>query len=168
MWSDVTIKSNSQGWCYQFSDGKSSIVQHESVQYGSNFPHFNHFKIMSPWILKEKTGVQFAFTQPTWNHLDFKENIIILPGVENYKYQSSTNINMFLKKIDDYQYDINFGTPIVHLLPLTDKNVKIHNHLISDEEFRIMTEKNNSIKFSKNYKTIKKIIDQNNKCPFKF
>ena len=75
---------------------------------------------------------------------------------------------MFLKKIDDYQYDINFGTPIVHLLPLTDKNVKIHNHLISDEEFRIMTEKNNSIKFSKNYKTIKKIIDQNNKCPFKF
>jgi hypothetical protein len=43
------------------------------------------------------------------------------------------NINIFLPK-NNYEFEISIGQPLVHLIPLSDKNLKIKNHLVTQEE----------------------------------
>jgi hypothetical protein len=169
LWSELLIGTNNRGeWAYVNSDSdKLSIIQHEKEQFGNHFDDKLHIKILSPWLLKEKTGVRFYWTGCPWN--DINNKIVAMPGIVEFKYQNSSNINMFLAK-EDMQADIKAGTPIVHMIPLVDKEVEIRNHCVDTIEYDKMSAHTQThISFLNNYNTRKKILDQKeSKCPFGF
>ena len=168
-WSDVIFRTYPDGsWAYkQAAENLPQITSHNSNQYG-DLQNLIHAKIESPWIITEKTGVSFLFTDPKWNKLKNINDFVVLDGVVNFKYQHSTHINIFIQQKDN-QINLNAGDPLVHLIPLSDKKVKIKNHLVDETEYTNIKNKSSYCsKFSKKYMFNKNIKDSKQKCPFGF
>lgn len=137
LWSDLIIETNSHGeYRYQYSsDENAPIVSHGKNQLGSAFDKFIHVKILSPWLIQEKTGVNFYFSGANWNLINYMFNINILPGVVNFKDQMSTHINLFLPSADN-RLEFSSGDILTHIIPLSEFNIQLKHHLISSSEFQ--------------------------------
>jgi hypothetical protein len=170
LWSDLILETNSNNEIrYQWAhDQSADIAFHAPVQHGNSFNNHIHFKIQSPWLIKETSGVNWTWLEPTWNILYEHSNIRVLPGVLNFKYQRDTNINIFVPK-ERQRFELEAGLPLAHLIPLSDKQIEIKHHLISKDEFTRMSNNIGSFKFKNSYRTMLKIKeDQEPKCPFGF
>ena len=77
MWSDLLLETDKEGgYKYQYSGsfesypggnrGYQPIDQHSSEQLGNKFLDHIHLKLLSPWIIKEKSGVDFYYSENTW------------------------------------------------------------------------------------------------------
>jgi hypothetical protein len=165
LWSDVVFEPRGiEGYAFQFADRKSQIMVHPEVQYGSFFKNYYHGKIFSPWSLIEKTGLKFKVSSCTWSLLNLTNDFNLLDGILDFKYQNGTNINFFLNNNIKNQVLLEAGTPMLHIVPLTEKRLEIKRHLIDDAEYIKMFALNNATpKFSGNYTEKKKV---NAKCPF--
>ena len=170
LWSELVIETSADGSIkYQWAlDQSSDIVSHSAVQMGNNFDDMIHLKLQSPWLFNEKSGVNFVWSEPSWNLLPTKSNIRVLPGVTNYKYQADTNINIFIPRTNN-RIELEAGLPLVHLVPISDKNIEIVHHLIDKSEFIKMSNRIGSFKFRNSFRTMLKIKeDEPSKCPFGF
>jgi hypothetical protein len=136
MWSDLIIETNGEGeYRYQYSaDEMNPVVSHSQRQMGPTFNNMQHLKMLSPWMIQEKTGVDFHFTGANWNLIDNMFKINVLPGVVNFRDQMSTHVNMFLPKAQN-RVEFTAGQPLVHIMPLSEYNIKLKNHLITEKEF---------------------------------
>ena len=133
-------------------------------------PHLVHVKMTSPWIFNEKSGVEFYWADPVWNNLKEFNEVNVLPGVMNFKYQGSSHVNMFFPNIKK-RYEYKHGHPMAQLIPLSDQEVEVRTHLISVEEWKTMRHKDiHRFSFLNYYKNKVKMIDSNEqkKCPFGF
>ena len=146
MWSDLLLETDKEGgYKYQYSGsfesypggnrGYQPIDQHSSEQLGNKFLDHIHLKLLSPWIIKEKSGVDFYYSENTWGIKKYFDDITILPGVLNFKDQHTANINMFLEKKNN-KFIIEHNTPLIHCIPLSEAKLEIENHLVSDQEFK--------------------------------
>lgn len=134
LWSDLIINVKSSGeYSWAWANAESKAVVHPRQQLGKGFDNLLHLKLESPWFLKEKTGVNFYWSQPTWNMLGAVTSIHIPPAIINYKYQTGTNINLLFPKLDT-SIELSVGQPLAHIIPLTESTVEIKTHVISDAE----------------------------------
>lgn len=135
-WSDILFSvTENEGYKYNFLRGNANLEEHSSAQYNHAFSKFYHAKLGSPWNLREKTGIHFAFFANHWHneHLDY-----ILPnGLIRYDWQNQTNVNMFIPK-KNFTFTINLNQPLVHIVPLTEKKVNMKCHLIDEKEWERM------------------------------
>jgi len=173
MWCDLKIKTTQNGdWAWRYSTGNYveelvGIESHPRDEYGSMFDDFIHMKLISPWILREKSGVQFYWAQPFWNQIEqIKSDLHIVPAVVEFKHQSATHINFFLSKKES-TLTLNAGLPLVHVTPLTDRKIDVRNHLVSSEEYKQLRKQNYMFSFMGKHKKVKKIMSDK-KCPFGF
>lgn len=144
LWSDLLLQTHGQNYSYQFADNQSLIGFHPLDQMGVEFSQYTHVKLVSPWRIKEKTGVNFLYTGTPWNHPHDLTTQVIPPGLVEYKYQHTTNVNMLLKK--GQRYSFSAGRPMAHLMPMTEKEIDIRLHLVGPNELmRVMN--NNSFPF---------------------
>jgi len=161
LWSDLAININKEKKSigYQFADGQSSIEFHDLDQWKryANPLENIHFKIVSPWLIKEKKGVQFLATEFIWHKLiyDFK----ISTGVVNFKQNHATSINGFFSLKHDSHFVLPAGMPLFHFIPLSEKKVNLKYHLIDEKEFSQIGNQVNSFFFNS--------IVKLKKCPFK-
>ena len=142
MWSDLLIETDENGgYKYQYSGAFDSIASaqpvthHSSSQLGNNFPDHIHVKLLVPWFIREKTGVDFYYSENTWGIKHLFDNITIPPGVLNFKNQHGAHINLFLKN-ENSKLIIKYNTPLVHCIPLSDAKLEIKNYLVSGQEFK--------------------------------
>ena len=134
LWSDLVVETKDPVISWQFADGESDVANHDMKQMSNEFERFSHIKIVSPWKFREKQGVKFSYTQTTWNFIDRIMLYHTLPGVVDYKYQTTTHINMLLQK--NMRYVFEAGDPMAHITPLDDRKIKIKCHLIDDAEMQ--------------------------------
>ena len=164
LWSDMIITTNTETYSYQFADELSVIEQHAAEQYNFSIDLI-HLKIVSPWFLKSKKGVNFLMSSPYWNHItnhNVTTNFFVTPGITDFYYQHGTHVNVFVtKKINRFEFQAN--NPLLHLTPLTEKNIKIKTHLIDEFEHKKLFF-TSLFSFKKLYDQRKKLSDQ---CPFK-
>lgn len=165
-WTDLYVSSTPQNYTWYIKYGDSP-TSHNAVQYEGAFENYHHLKLMSPWIFREKTGINFVWVGSEWNldKFDFK----ILPGVLEFRVNTGLNVNIMLPKREN-SYIINAGLSLVNLFPMTEKRVKICNHLVSSEEMTIYR-KNPNTSYFHGWRTAKKILDSTDdkrKCPFGF
>jgi hypothetical protein len=164
MWTDMCINVYEDfniGW--QFADKQSVAVSHNKEQY-EGFPGaktHKHLKLDSPWYFKTKEDLNWLVTNPIYNRHQLKD-YLSCQGFLNFKYQSSTNLQLFVDASTSRTYIIPFGSVFL-LTPLTDKKVVIHRHLISKEAFNSINESATSLSFINKYKTQQKITQ----CPYK-
>lgn len=167
LWSDLKIDTRETGdFSYGFSCTWGIIISHNRNEFDQINDRYIHLKIISPWLFKEKSGVNMVATSPKWSHLNNDMNIAdVLPGCVKYNTQCTTNINIFLpKQINDILIEHN--TPLLHIIPISEKKVVVKNHLISESEFnQKMGADKNAISFNNIYNKKEKL---KSKCPFGF
>jgi hypothetical protein len=167
LWSDLVIETQENGFKYSFADEISEVGSHDYNQMSTEFTPYIHFKIISPWAIRETKGVKFMFMQPSYNHVKTLTDWHIMPGVIDFKYQHATNINFLVQRRRRYQ--IAAGHPIAHLIPLTDKEIELKLHVVDPTNVDHKRVANNFYPYFKgSYKKLKKIVDEKNtfKCPF--
>jgi hypothetical protein len=175
MWSDLYIKNNEGGMVWEFSDSNpnSRVDSHNSFQWGYNFENMRHLKIMCPWILKEKTGCNFAYIKETWGSLDNDDyhRLTVLPAVINFKHQHALHINAFISD-EKKMYSIKLGTPVIHLIPMTENDVEFKSHTVTDNEYNVLKTSTFFPTVSGGYNFAKKKSEERGnekkKCPFHF
>jgi hypothetical protein len=132
LWSDLLIETRGTNFAYQFADNVSQVGLHALDQLGEEFSQYTHTKIISPWRIREKSGVNFMYMDLPWNHPKDLMNQCTPPGLVEYKYQHTTNVNMFLRKGAKYMFKA--GRPMAHIIPMTDAKVELKCHLVGDNE----------------------------------
>jgi len=168
MWSDVMFEMESYGnknFKWQFADERTLAEEHNASQYrgylNDHTLDFSHIKIISPWYVYCKEEIPFLFLDAPWHGMN--DNYRMMPGTLDFKYQHSTNINLFLRhKEQKNRFMIEAGTPIIHLVPLSEKKLIVHHHLISEEEYFKKEKASRPIKFIGDNIFSKKL----SKCPF--
>jgi len=174
LWSDFLINIRGKQTSWKFSDQNTEMMSHLFIQMNNylNGDEYFHYKIFSPWSFKCKEDVNFMWVQSTWS-FNKPEEIIIPPAIIDYKYQIGTNINFFGKYVaENTKKDIliEAGQPMVNIIPLSERKLKFHNHLIGQDEYNkiVMPYKIQS-KFHSLYNNRKKFLDKKeSKCPFGF
>ena len=121
---------------------------------------------MSPWAIESKDEVHWQFSKPVWS-FPITNNLFITPGIVDFKTQHSTNINILMPLEARPSYVINAGQPIAQLIPLSDKEIDIRTHLISEEEYAARHNSRFSHSFVKGYMRTN-AIKKEKKCPFNF
>ena len=178
LWSDLRIligerqDPNLPGhddYHYQFSDLRSEIKSHLEIQYTGIYPTntYQHLKILSPWHIRCNEDIDFVVIQPTWN-LNKQENISVPPATLNFKHQSATHVNIFWRREEGKKlHDIPFGQPLLHLIPLSERKIRLQHHLVSVEELNRIISVNTSTSFINKYKKNINMIKKRN-CPYKY
>ena len=117
-------------------------------------------KLITPWRIKEKTGVNFMFTNTFWHN---NTSTYTVPnGVVNYKYQTTASVNMVVNKnVFPNKFEIKAGEPLAHVIPMSDKQLKIKLHLVTVEEYAKLDFY--QFTFAGNYYKRKKILQDKGK-----
>jgi hypothetical protein len=143
LWGDLNLKLTSEketNHLYEWSCANKNFNTNEShndvgfegYTQGDGF----NIKFSSPWLFKSKSNIEYVVTQPTWSNRELTDNLVLLPGVVDFKYQFNTNVNFFCRKQSKtVSLNIPAQTPITMYYPLTEDKVIIRNHLVNDSEF---------------------------------
>jgi hypothetical protein len=164
LWADISISTNDKGdWAF-FSNYKGVYINsHDRSQYGESFNDYVHLKLNSPWLLKEKSGINFLAQSPMWNNINLWNTVHIVPGFFEFKYQNSTNVNLFVNRINQ-NIQLLANTPIMQLVPLTEKKVVIKCHSVDENEYiNIHKDSGHNFMFTKRILRVKKILTGNKK-----
>lgn len=186
MWTDSRVGyvqasngyTNTTQLVSQFSDQVTKCQVHEQKQLGNEFmpdQTYTHFKIFSPWVFECNEDIDWLWIQPTYN-FKYPDELTVLPGALEFKYNSNVFINFSIRKLNEKQepnlVHIEAGQPFVHLIPLTDRDVVVKNHLVSNEEWGRIFQKNNRAFFFNNHNKKRNILKNkelsDSKCPFGF
>lgn len=164
LWSDLRVDVMPDGgFQYQFADKVSWARGHLPVQMpGNPFPQTHtHLKLESPWLGRETKGVKFLLIPPVWNGFGV-EDIFVPQGVISFGRSLGLNVNLFFKRTPETTtYELNFGQPIAHFVPLSDSPVKLRYELVSQEELaRISNQNGLSFFFENRLKRAAKL------CPY--
>lgn len=131
LWKDFTLEMNSG---VIRVDPQEEAIPHHPGQWGNGFPDYSHVKLVSPWRIQEKTGVNFLWTNTFW-HKHF-HNPFVPNGIVNYKYQTTTNVNLLMaKKSFPNKLLLEAGDPIAQIIPISDQKVKLHIQCLQKEEW---------------------------------
>lgn len=179
MWADFTSqpKTSALGQSSIGSMSKDYFFEsHPANQYPGLYTEYSHVKLVSPWRFVEKSGIRFTWNAASWNLQEHANNFIINPGVLWFDTQVTTNINMFINKKAD-NFVIQAGTPMVHIVPLSDADLVINNHLVSFDEWVKLDpiprdyHQSSVNRFGSYYKDLEKSKEMDrkeSKCPFGF
>ena len=141
MWSEVRITLNPTDqdcdFIWESSNGTFETPSHPTFQFEKFAKEDGlNLKIRSPWNIKCREKVMFSSSQPIWNHRETIFDLVMLPGILDFKTQTSTNMNYFYSK-SNKNVTIEFAplTPMVILHPLSeDRKIVLRHHYIPDEK----------------------------------
>jgi len=130
------VKDERMDWTYAYSpemNGGDVVRSHPHDQSNNFFSErFHHAKIVMPWLARETKGIDFYINMWDWNtNIHSIKNI---GGVVDFKYQHTTNLNFFVTKVFDHSFFLEAGMPLVQIIPLTERKVKVKTHLVDKKE----------------------------------
>lgn len=166
MWSDFSLKIDEFGiYQYSFSDQQSGLDLHHNNQGGQFYKDYYFFKILSPWLIDcSHKDVYMNIMPCTWNHTE-PTPYHIPYGITNLNSNPGTNIFLLLKK-EPQKIFINYMTPMLHFIPITEKKVELRHHIISDVEYMKKNSKK-SIPLTFTRKQINQNRIKEGKCPLR-
>jgi hypothetical protein len=165
LWSDLSISIQNKQYQWLFADTATNAQVHRLEVEATGFmpKNYGHLKIISPWVFSCKEDVKWLWNTPLYN-LNENPDIVILPGILNYRHQSATNINMLFDISKDRKVLIKLGTPLALITPMSDRRVEIVRHLISREEY--LNKVKNNLSFTRKYEKVKELTEKFSSCPF--
>ena len=136
MWADLALEIGPIGttsYKYQYSDGQSEIHTHGPHQHNAHYlpTEYQHLKLLSPWVFSCDEKIDFLMMEPSWSFIKFK-TLRLLPGQIDYYNQPGTHINLMAQRTTEaQQIMIPFLEPLCHVIPLTNRPLKI---ILSDDK----------------------------------
>jgi hypothetical protein len=162
MWCDFAIEispKETNYFRYQFGDKMSEISSHQYKQFNNYIKEEEilHIKFHSPWFFSCKESMYWMWTDPKWNTIKVND-YVVLPGITSFKYQRSTNINvLFYKEERAKIIEIKYNTPLVHIIPLTDRKLILKHHLVDETEINKLNLATTDVKFINNIQILKNL-----------
>lgn len=135
LWTDIVIQVLTENKAVKWKTADDTIiVPHNEKQRGSFLNNYTHLKIISPWFFRTRDEVNFHFNLSFWNN-EHEVSLLGCPGLTEFKYNHSTNINFFLEhKKEINKIELNRFDPIAILHPLDDRELDIRCHLVDEFE----------------------------------
>jgi hypothetical protein len=166
LWSDLAISVEGQEYSWQFADMSSSANIHPAYQRGTWLPEseYGHVKLESPWLLTEKEGINWVWTQPVYG-FDAPDRVIAPPAILNFYYQNTASVNLMLGFHRQGKFILPVGLPMAFITPMSDRKVDVKIHVVTKEQF--FSKKLSCVVFDNSYWKTVKLIDAQ-KCPFGF
>jgi hypothetical protein len=158
-WKDMYIDWSNSGNSGLYWEPNEVGETHTPLQWNNAkvFDEFIHFKCLSPWKFVEKTEIKWLMMDTFWHDPTVKYNVPT--GMVEYTYQYTTNVNMWIRKNSfPKNLTIHAGKELSHIIPLSEKDVVIHQHEISQEEY-IRKYMGYQFSFSASYYKKKKILN---------
>lgn len=144
MWTDLRMVVDPKGEVgvgWQFADKRSVASIHDESQHGTFIPktQYAQLKLQPPWIIKSKQSVEWIMFQPTYS-FSAPEQVIFLPGMVNFQWDKSVNIQLISPRLESRHnfISIEAGTPLMSMLPMTDKEVEFRHHHVTRQEMARM------------------------------
>lgn len=166
-WCDLAVNVTESSIAFHYSNGKSPIV-HSNDQTAPGFSNYYILKLNSPWLIQTKENVPFIALGAQWSLEGF--NFHTLPGIVNFHYQTGSNAFITVEMGKPYMFHLPMGKPLMHFIPLSDKKIKIHNHIITEAE--LTTKSYNVTGTSMGWRRTISLVNRNDKrekkCPFGF
>ena len=158
-WSEYRLfQDPNYGFSHTAPNSTASGNQHQPGQISGAFPNYQHFKLHSPWHFKESTGIYWCMMQASWHDIHPCDYHIPTGSLE-FKYQHSTHINLISpKKETIHEISIQAGTPLVYLVPLSEKEVDLNIEVISEQEISKLRTYHHS--FYNSYELTKKYLEK--------
>jgi len=166
-WSDIRLRvtpENDTSWQWRIASCQGTVQVHSQEQRGmyADENKYQHFKLCPPWIIQASESLDVLWTNSHWNYTDPFE-FLTLAGVINYEQVSEGNINILIPKTEEEKIlEFNVNDPLAHLVPITERPIKIVNHLVSVDEYEQRRRSNMlDVKFKHRTK-----VEAQSKCPF--
>lgn len=169
LWSDLILDIPEEGrldYRWNLSDPLVDASAHHESERGkyAEATKYAHVKLHSPWAITTKESVKWVWQQPIWHHTDPAE-ILIPNAVLDYSTLADTNVNLLVRRQHERkQIFVGANTPLVQLIPMTDREVVIHDHLVTNEEWLRILRSNSSASTFRNKHAFANL--SNSKCPF--
>lgn len=160
LWKDIDITYSNKIEKIEIAGVNDSSLHHwidihPKEQYGDGFTNGIHLKLKNPWLATVNDSTKFMLTDATW-HRNRHDMFTVVPGMLEFKYQSSAHINMFLHKSPITQkIKLLAGTPIAYIVPLTDKQIDLTYSRVNYDTWSSLF--NPIIKFRGSYNALKKL-----------
>ena len=134
-WTDFKIEMMKDGLFFKHDPmGGLDANPHPPFMYWEElYKGYQHVKISSPWLIKEKTGVKFTWNQCTYHNTERHANYHALSGILDFKAQHNTHVNIFVKK--GTTLTVSAGDPLIQLIPLTERDVELKHHVVDASEY---------------------------------
>jgi len=166
LWEELVFNIDSNNNVSHFSSSDSiHISSHPPYQRGDFLPenYYTHVKISTPWVARSNISLNYLSVSPTWYDSNFIDYFHVPPGIKDYYFTSSMNAHGILRKESGAYFILKAGTPLYHILPITEKKVKLNCHY-DPEEVRKIDSLTSFNRFSHNhgYYKIKKYLKKNN------
>jgi hypothetical protein len=135
LWCDLAIKTDESGWKYKYSDNKSEATVHKSRQAPGFYSNYYAFKLHSPWVMKcSEDGIKLSYSHPFY-HFTEPVPYYTPPGIVSpVKRTYNTNVFLYIKKSDN-EVILEHNTPLLQIIPLTDRNVQFKTEVVSPSEY---------------------------------
>lgn len=168
-WADICVDAKDGKFAYHWTTGPAPTIP-PGVMYNPGFIKYDMIKFSSPWLIQTKERIPFICFGTDWSLENIEARLI--PGSITFADVSYTNVFMAFKKTlpgEHYQIRIPMGEPLMQFVPLTEKKIKIHNHLISDKEMeqKSLTPSTSIYGWRKTFSLLRR-NEKRNKCPFDF
>jgi hypothetical protein len=137
LWSDLAIKTQADNFLWRYADGLSRLDHHKTNEAPGFYEDHLIFKLVSPWQVKSPVPILFTFpfylfTSP----LPYLTPTGIVTPVSE---MVATNVFILIKKSqEESRLMIKQGTPLIHLIPLTEKKVMFRTEVLSEDEYKKM------------------------------
>lgn len=153
--------------------------QHPPEQWTGMFKDFHQVKFLNPWRFRDKSGIKYAWGPAFYNLHEHIDNFVVPPGMMWWDFQDQANINVFVRKKAE-KFSIVAGTPMIHFIPLTEREVEYKCHFVDPMEmeklaiiprsFPTMSAGSRNNKFFKARAEAERMdaLEKKGKCPFGF
>lgn len=174
LWTDVSVIVDTNGkYSFISADNPFALESHWPGQW-SGFNGYQHVKIVLPWHIEESTGVKFLIQKPYWttnNDPLWINKLAPAGGVVDFNSQHCLHLHTFMEKPHIRQeFIMKTGTPLVHMIPLTDKKVELKIEVIDEQTWIKKTQTSTGAKtFLKPSKTRDLFVKtlETDACPFR-
>lgn len=162
LWSDYSVVVGKGG--VSCISPNSLWENHAPAQSSGVLDSYHTIKLISPWVLRCKENVKFMMLQNYYAHNSNEWSMP--PGIVDFKHQSGTHNFLMLKKQEETKELIfNAGTPLMRLIPLTEREVVLRVELVDDVDKKTIVP-STLFFFNGMSRLIKQAEKQESQCPF--
>lgn len=119
------------------ADNNQYFDHHDDASFGEFLKHNKYLtlRINLPYLIKTKESISWTLMEPLWASIDPRYRIV--SGNTDFSRHHTMSAHILFQHSVKEQYRLFFPmhTPLIHAIAHTEKKLKIHNHLISKEEY---------------------------------
>lgn len=135
LWTDLIVKVFPDGRIHvgepMHNSGQMLAHIHDEKQYNNHiWKNRSVLKLITPWHIVADKPLNVLVSDAYYYTDDLRDNNVeVVPGVISLYDQHAMNIFLTFKRKDEpYEVTFKYGTPLMGIFPMTEKNIDIEMH----------------------------------------